>query len=89
MPFVTGSDRYLSVAIDSVPSAFYVDTRIAGRFGEEQNLEVFANIQNLLDREPVLTPGNGVGRTGVGTGVNSGLYDVFGRRYTIGVNYEF
>jgi iron complex outermembrane recepter protein len=74
---------------NSVPSNFYVDARIGGRFGEEQNLEVFANIQNLLDREPVLTPGSGVGRTGTGTGVNTGLYDLAGRRYTIGVNYEF
>ena len=74
---------------NSVPSSFYMDARITGRFGAEQNLEVFANIQNLLDREPVLTPGNGVGRTGTGTGVNTGLYDILGRRYTIGVNYEF
>ncbi len=74
---------------NSVPSAFYMDARITGRFGDEQNLEVYANIQNLLDREPPLTPGNGVGRTGVGTGVNTGLYDILGRRYTIGVNYEF
>jgi len=50
---------------------------------------VFANIQNLLDRAPVITPGIGVGRTGTGTGVNTGLYDILGRRYTLGVNYEF
>lgn len=74
---------------NTVPSVFYMDARIGGRFGEEQNLEVFANIQNLLDRKPNLTPGQGVGRTGVGTGVNTGLYDILGRRYTIGVNYEF
>ncbi len=74
---------------NSIPSIFYVDARVAGRFGEEQNLEVFANIQNLLDREPNITPGSGVGRTGTGTGVNTGLYDIAGRRYTIGVNYEF
>ncbi|MDY6983114.1 MAG: TonB-dependent receptor, partial [Pseudomonadota bacterium] len=74
---------------NTVPSIFYMDARVGARFGEEQNLEVFANIQNLLDRKPNLTPGQGVGRTGVGTGVNTGLYDILGRRYTIGVNYEF
>jgi outer membrane receptor protein involved in Fe transport len=75
---------------NSVPSAFYMDARIMGRFGENQNLEVFANIQNLLNRQPIVTPGTtAVGRTGVGDGVNNGLYDILGRRFTVGVNYEF
>ncbi len=74
---------------NSIPSSFYMDARLNGTFGERDNLQVFLNIQNLLDRSPVLTPGIGVGRTGVGTGVNTGLYDILGRRYTIGVNYEF
>jgi outer membrane receptor protein involved in Fe transport len=74
---------------NSIPSTFYMDARIGGRFGQNENLEVFANIQNLLDRAPVITPGSGVGRTGTGPGVNTGLYDLLGRRYTIGVNYEF
>lgn len=74
---------------NSIPSTFYMDARFTGRFGENDNLEVYANIQNLLDREPVITPGTSVGRTGTGLGVNSSLYDILGRRYTIGVNYEF
>ena len=74
---------------NSVPSTFLMDARFTGRFGENDNLEVYGNIQNLLDREPVITPGNSVGRTGTGTSVNAGLYDILGRRYTIGVNYEF
>ena len=38
----------------------------------------------------LVAPGTtAVGRTGVGSGVNQGLYDMLGRRYTIGVNYEF
>ncbi|MES2623778.1 MAG: TonB-dependent receptor [Pseudomonadota bacterium] len=73
---------------NSVPSTFYMDARITGRFGEDENLQVFANVQNLFDRAPIITPGTGVGRTGTGTGVN-GIYDILGRRYTIGVNYEF
>jgi outer membrane receptor protein involved in Fe transport len=73
---------------NSVPSSFILDARVAGRFGASENLEVFANIQNLLDRDPVITPGVGVGRTGVGANVNA-LYDLLGRRYTVGVNYEF
>jgi len=74
---------------NSVPSTFYMDAKFSGTFGADENLEVYANIQNLLDREPVITPGTSVGRTGTGTGVNASLYDILGRRYTIGVNYEF
>jgi outer membrane receptor protein involved in Fe transport len=74
---------------NSVPSIFYMDARVTGRFGENENLEVFANVQNLLDRSPIVTPGTSVGRTGVGSGIQTGLYDILGRRYTIGVNYEF
>ena len=66
-----------------------MDAKISGTYGENDNLEVYANVQNLLDREPIITPGTSVGRTGTGTSVNSSLYDILGRRYTIGVNYEF
>jgi len=74
---------------NSIPSTYYMDARFNGTFGENDNMQVYLNVQNLLNNEPILTPGTGVGRTGTGTGVNSGLYDVLGRRYTIGVNYEF
>lgn len=73
---------------NSVPSTAYVDMRFAATLGQDEQLEVFANINNLLDREPVIAPG-GIGRTGVGLGINTGLYDILGRRYTVGVNYTF
>ena len=72
---------------NSIPSVTYWDSRFAGNFGEKENFEVFLNINNMLDKKPNLTPGT-VGRTGVGLGVNA-LYDMLGRRYTLGVNYEF
>lgn len=80
--------RVCTIDDNSVPSMTYVDLRVAGRFGSEENLEVYGNINNMLDRNPNVTPG-AIGRTGVGLGVNSSLYDILGRRYTVGVNYEF
>lgn len=71
---------------NSIPSITYLDARISGTF-QDDKLEVFLNINNLTDKAPNLTPGT-IGRTGVGLGVNA-LYDILGRRYTLGVNYEF
>jgi len=71
---------------NSIPSITYLDARFSGRF-QQDKLEVFLNINNLADREPIFTPGT-IGRTGVGTGISQ-LYDALGRRYTLGVNYEF
>jgi iron complex outermembrane receptor protein len=73
---------------NTLPSATYVDMRFAARLGQEEQLEVFANVNNVFDNEPVIAPG-AVGRTGVGLGANSSLYDVIGRRLTVGVNYSF
>ena len=71
---------------NSIPSITYLDARFSGRF-QEDKMEVFFNINTLANREPIFTPGT-IGRTGVGTGINQ-LYDALGRRYTLGVNYEF
>lgn len=83
----TGGSTICTLDDNSVPSMVYWDARIGGNFGARENIEVYLNINNLLDREPNITPGT-VGRTGIGTGV-IGLYDILGRRYTVGVNYEF
>ena len=71
-----------------LPSKTYFDARFAARLGQGGRMEVFANINNLLDEDPVIAPG-AVGRTGVGIGVSTSLYDILGRRYNVGVNYKF
>jgi outer membrane receptor protein involved in Fe transport len=73
---------------NTLPSATYVDLRLAAKLGSEQQLELFANVNNLLDEEPVVAAG-AVGRTGVALNANSSLYDVIGRRLTVGVSYSF
>jgi len=52
--------------------------------------ELFANVQNLLDRDPpmIAQPFDvALGQTGTG-GTNAGLYDMLGRRFTIGVRFR-
>lgn len=75
---------------NSIPSMTYVDLRLGKTFGEDSQLEVYGNINNLLDRDPNITAG-AIGRTGVpsAAAVQQNVYDILGRRYTIGVNYEF
>lgn len=74
---------------NSIPSITYVDMRLGKTFGDEDQLEIYGNVNNLLDRDPNITAG-AIGRTGVPAGAAvGGLYDILGRRYTIGVNYEF
>jgi iron complex outermembrane receptor protein len=80
--------RVCTIDDNTLPSATYVDMRFAARLGQEEQLEVFANVNNVFDNEPVIAAG-AVGRTGVGLGANSSLYDVIGRRFTVGVNYSF
>jgi hypothetical protein len=62
----------------------YWDTRLAYRIalGGGQ-LEVFGNVQNLLDRDPPRVQLQGVGAQ------VSGGYDQVGRRYVMGVNLRF
>lgn len=73
---------------NSVPSTTYIDMRFAAMLGEREQWEVFLNVNNVLDRAPVFTPGP-IGRTGVGLGVNTSLYDLLGRRFTAGVSFSF
>ncbi len=71
-----------------VPSITYLDLKVSKTFGKDNRMQVFGNINNLLDRDPVVTPST-IGRAGTGGNVMSAMYDVLGRRYTVGVNYNF
>lgn len=73
---------------NTLPSTTYVDARFSARLGQSDQLEVFANVNNLFDRSGIVAPG-AIGRTGVLLNVNTGLYDILGRRFTFGVNYSF
>ena len=63
----------------------YLDFRIGYTFElEGSDVELFANVTNLTDEAPPLTPSFSA-FTGYSTQHNASLYDVLGRRFTFGV----
>ncbi len=73
-----------NVADNHTGGSVYWDTRVAYRLdvgGGE--MELFANVQNLFDRDPPLVLTQGIGTQ------TSGNYDQIGRRYVAGVNLKF
>lgn len=76
---------------NTVPSVVYVN--LSGGYSwdlGDGRLEFFANVQNLFDKDPPVVPtvfDASLGQTG-GIGTNASLFDVFGRRFTIGVTFR-
>lgn len=75
---------------NTVPSIVYLN--LQGGYGWDTGggrLEIFGNVQNLLDRDPPIVANNfdtALGQTG--SQVNAGLFDQLGRRYTLGVRFK-
>ncbi|MEZ5742712.1 MAG: TonB-dependent receptor [Sphingomonadaceae bacterium] len=74
------------VSYNKVDSAFYLDLRLSQEIeiGPDQSAEVFFAVTNLLDEDPPITPYFSVfGAHPQQT--NSVLFDLIGRRYTMGI----
>ena len=66
-----------------VGGAAYTNLRVSWRFGEDAQATLwFLNVHNLFDRAPPLAPDWGFFGS---FHTNEGLFDVLGRRYTLGV----
>lgn len=73
-----------------VASAQYTNVLLAYRSNlgaSDSQYELSLNITNLFDADPAIAP-NQFGFTG-STATNSGLFDIYGRRYTLGVKLNF
>jgi len=66
----------------------YVDLRLGYDFDiGGSNIEVSANVTNLFDVDPPITPSYiGLGEHALQH--NSSVYDVLGRRYTLGIKFK-
>jgi hypothetical protein len=75
---------------NAVPSALYVNLSASYRWDVAGgNLELYGNVQNLFDRDPPITPGVfDASLAQTGNQVNAGLFDLLGRRFTIGVRFK-
>ncbi len=74
-----------NIADNTVPSVFYTDLRATYEFelaGAE--LELWGSVTNLFDRDPPVT-GTFSTFTGASGQFNAALFDVLGRRYTMGL----
>lgn len=82
----SGAQDPNTIEDNTVPSTFYMDMTLKFR-ALDDDLEIYGTVTNLLDRDPVYTPGV-IGRAGTNE-FNTSLYDVVGRRYVVGFNYQF
>lgn len=74
------------VPLNEVDSAFYIDLRLTYGFeiGSGTEIETFAAVTNLTDQAPPITPYySAFGAHSIQT--NSVLFDLLGRRFTVGV----
>ena len=70
---------------NSVASALYIDLRLGYEFAlAGSEAEIFGNVTNLFDEDPPLTPSYSP-FLGYSSQYNASVYDVLGRRYTVGV----
>jgi iron complex outermembrane receptor protein len=79
-------ERELGIDTDfqNIPSALYLDGQVAWEVKEGR--EVYLNVQNILDKDPVYSPSPG-GATPTPT--DTALYDQVGRMFRIGVRLSF
>jgi iron complex outermembrane recepter protein len=81
---VTGSAVIYDVADNDIGTAVYWDTRVGYDIAlGDGMLEIYANVNNLFDKQPPLVLGEAIAfQTGGG-------YDTIGRFFTLGLNLRF
>jgi outer membrane receptor protein involved in Fe transport len=78
----------VNIEDNSVPAVVYVDMRFDYDFKVgNSSVDVFASVTNLFDKSPPVTPTYG-SFGGYTTQANAGLFDVLGRRFTIGAKFK-
>jgi outer membrane receptor protein involved in Fe transport len=82
----TPSSPYL--AVDHVPAVFYTDLRLSYNLPDRYHMQIFGTVTNLFDKDPPITPYYST-FAGYSTQYNPSLYDVLGRRFTVGATVRF
>ncbi|BBC74260.1 conserved hypothetical protein [Altererythrobacter sp. B11] len=85
----TQENGLADTALNHVDSAFYLDARVTYEMelGSRAATELFVAITNLTDQDPPITPYYSV-FGGHSFQTNSTLFDLLGRRFTIGVKLK-
>jgi outer membrane receptor protein involved in Fe transport len=82
----TPASPYL--AHDHVPAVFYTDLRLSYDLPERFHMQVFGTVTNLFDKDPPVTPYYST-FSSYALQFNPSLYDVLGRRFTMGAKVRF
>jgi len=79
----------ITIDNDYVSPAYYTDLQVGYQLDlhDKTTLNVFGNITNLLDRDPPIAANYSDFAGSVQT--NASLFDVLGRRFVVGVKFEF
>lgn len=82
--------RNVTVSENDIKGAVYLDTSISKdfSFGEKSTANVFLNVRNLLNKDPVVVAEFGSFADTL-SAANPNLYDVLGRVFSFGVKLEF
>lgn len=75
-----------TISENHVPSVFYTDLHFTNTPWSSQDLEIYLNIDNLFNKAPPLIPSFSL--MGGTNPTNLNLYDLIGRRYTLGFHYK-
>jgi iron complex outermembrane recepter protein len=77
------------VTNNTVSSVTYVDTRLSYRLDfSSGSAEIFGSVTNLFNRDPPLIPAYSA-FTAAPAQTNAALYDLLGRRFTVGFKVDF
>jgi outer membrane receptor protein involved in Fe transport len=78
----------VNIEDNHVPAVVYVDMRFDYTFDiGRSSVDLYASVTNLFDKDPPITPTYG-SFGGYTTQYNPGLFDVLGRRFTIGAKFK-
>jgi outer membrane receptor protein involved in Fe transport len=85
------TDRYVQLDTNSVPSYSVFALNSAYTFRDlsvVKSLQLWAGIDNLFDKDPPISTGDGFGGSANG-GANAVFFDTIGRAFKVGVRAEF
>ena len=86
----TSTVDHQTIDNNKISGAFYWDANASYKFtvGNERELEVFASVRNLLNKDPAVAAELSSGTAWYGRAGNAALYDVLGRVYRVGLRFR-
>jgi len=71
-----------------VKAIYYTDLHLGYALGDNQQINLFADITNVFNKDPSIAAAQSVGRTGIGLGASQPS-DTVGRRFVLGLKFQY